>query len=126
MSDFFYKHTKKVLEKTNSQLSKIGYSLIIKNSHVIERLKSRKIDSIDFINALNLLTSKHLCELIYFSSLDRPFYKFEAKTENIILAIGFEEADNKKFIIRTVLDPKFHNKYEDEDAKLNEARIFMN
>ena len=126
MSALFYKHTKKILKKTNSQLSKIGYSLIIKNSHVIERLKSRKIDSVDFINALNLLTSKHLCELIYFSSLDRPFYKFEVKTQNIILAIGFEEGDNKQFIISTVLDPNFHNKYEDEDVKLNEARIFMN
>lgn len=126
MSNLFHKYSKNILRKTNSQLSKIGYSLIIRNNHVLERLKSRNIDSVDFINALDLLTSKYLCELIYFSSLEKPFYKFEVKTENIILAIGFEESDKKKFIIRTVLDPKFHNKYDDEQAKVNEARIFMN
>ena len=116
------KHVTQVIKELNSYINKVGYSFVIKHKHVKQRLKERQIDTIDFIRALREVQFK-ICQMIYYTSIDKPFYTFEYRADNVILMIGFSDSSMKKFIVRTVLNPKIHNKHPDDSSFKNIVRL---
>ena len=115
MNKFYERHVGGILTACNKDLRKLGMELKINHKHVKDRLQSRSIDTVDFITALKQLIDHKLCQLIYLTSLERPFYKIDFTYHGVILAIGFEQSDVNTFKIRTVLDPKIHNLHADEN-----------
>ena len=116
------KHVNQVVKELNRHINKIGYSFVIKHEHVKKRLKERQIDTIDFIRALREAQFK-ICQMIYYTSIDKPFYAFEYRTDDVILMIGFSDSSMKKFVIRTVLNPKIHNKHSDDSSFKNIVKL---
>lgn len=111
LSDFYIKHKSLLLKQHNYFLRKIKYDFLIKDIHVCQRLKERNINMIDFFKVLNNLLKNHLCLMIYYTKLNKPFYNFEIRTQSIIIVIGFNSSNVNSFVVRTVLDPKIHNKH---------------
>lgn len=55
--------------------------------------------------------------MMYYSSLDRPFYTFQFRTDNMIIIIGVNDGSLRKFVVRTVLDASKHNLYGNHKDK---------
>jgi len=111
-----------IVKELNRHINKIGYSFTINHKHVKERLKERQIDTVDFIRAVRVVQFK-ICQMIYYTSIEKPFYTFEYRTNNVILMIGFSDSSIKKFVLRTVLNPKIHNKHNDETVYKNIIKL---
>jgi hypothetical protein len=111
--EYYHHLVNPVIDEMNRDLKHINTKIIVRHHHVIDRLIERNIPPVDVMTALNLMSEK-LCQLVYYTKLDRPFYSFDIRTAYIILAVGFESGDDSRFIVRTVLDPEKHNKHSDE------------
>jgi hypothetical protein len=116
------KHIQSLTKELNRHINKIGYSFTINHKHVKQRLNERQIDIIDFIHAMREVQFK-ICQMVYYTSIEKPFYTFEYRTDNVILMIGFSDSTNKKFVLRTVLNPKIHNKHNDETVYKNIIKL---
>ena len=119
MDYLFDKYTNEETKAINKLLNGFGYKLIIKRKHVYDRLRERGFDSMDFIRGLRELLKTKLCQLIYHTSLETPRYSFEYRINGMIIIIGLHDGERKNLTIRTVLDPKEHNKYGDEGKILS-------
>jgi hypothetical protein len=121
MAAYFNDSINPILDNINKDLKCVGLSIKVRHKHVLDRLIDRNISHTFFAEALQIMTD-NICQLIYYTSLDKPFYSFSVRTEHIILAIGFQSGDKSKFVIRTILDPRIHNKHADEISSIIEIK----
>jgi len=84
--------------------------MLVNYNHVIERMKSRRIDVIDISNIFKNLDLDELINLINLPENERPF-KIYIQSESAIIVLS--RVDDK-WKISTVLDPVEHNKYNDK------------
>lgn len=103
---------KKVNKEFNKRLrNKI--KIISNTNHIFERLKERNLHIIDYQKILYKFSSHHLCLFLYYTFLsdNQKPYKINLKNDDIIVVLGRRDDD---WVISTVLDPKRHNKHDDE------------
>lgn len=113
------KYVKSTLSKHNKVLNKLGYSIVVNDYHVKERLRERQFDVVDFVINLRKLCNHAICQMIYGINLDRPYRSFYAKFDNMVIVVGTNESDNMTtFKIRTVLDTNQHSYVNDSSLEI--------